>query len=313
MGVDEAHAAILHPQEGLNKSTSFSKLGEDDRLRLLAAKLGLVRNGLCKYSESEGGELKAFDRLDENRKSRKRKWKQSSAEQTSSDADDDKDRADTFVDCEQPAASDSSVTEPGIQAENDHEGDVPMEDEQPEASGSAIVEQFAYQTTKDHDEVHEALSPGLNSMDVSTPAQEAANPSAATHQEEDNSPARLQQATDLGLDIFQQAKEWDLAGSKSAKDIIKFQHRISLQPSVAGKIEMCQAFFKRMAQYHTKIARASENQQTSLASTMEWNLPKTAVTAHRHLVDEYVKAEAHVKDTIKDLNERAQALVSKDT
>ena len=72
---------------------------------------------------------------------RKRKWRPSSAKQTSSDADDDKDEGDTFVDCEQAAASDSSVTagRPTNEPGNDHEGDVSMKDGQPEASGSAIV------------------------------------------------------------------------------------------------------------------------------------------------------------------------------
>ena len=141
MGVDEAHPAILHPHDGSSTSASFSKLGEDGRLQLLAAKLRLVRNGLWKYSESEGGELKAFERLDVNAKVRKRKWRPSSAKQTSSDADDDKDEGDTFVDCEQAAASDSSVTarRPTNEPGNDHEGDVSMKDGQPEASGSAIV------------------------------------------------------------------------------------------------------------------------------------------------------------------------------
>jgi hypothetical protein len=315
MGVDEAHPAIVCPHDSLSASPSFSELGEDERLQLLAAKLRLVRSGLWKYSESEGGELKTSERLDVNAKTRERKWMQSPTKQTSSDADDNEDRGTAFADCEPPAASDSSVTEPrAAQSANDHYGDVSMEDRQPGASGSAIVEQFAVQKANDRDEVDEALSPGLNKMDVGTPVKET-TPSLATHEveEEEEDPARLQLAAKLGLNIIQQAHSWALPASKRAVDIIKFQHQLSLAPSVVARVDMCRAFLKRMAEYHAKVTKARESQQSSYAWAVDRRLPKTVVVAHKLLITEYLKAEAHVRDTVKNLEDRVHALVERDT
>lgn len=148
-------------------------------------------------------------------------------------------------------------------------------------------------------------------MDVSTSAQETTPPLPSN--EEDTDPARMQSATEFGLDVIQQAQEWDLAGSKLARDLNKFQHQLSLASSVICKLDMCQAFFKRMASYHAKITKVRKTQQTALAWTMEMRLPRTVVVAHRVLVDEYRKAEAHVEDTVKNLEERARALANKET
>jgi hypothetical protein len=143
-------------------------------------------------------------------------------------------------------------------------------------------------------------------MDVDTPAQDTTTPLASSS-EEDHDPARLQLATELGMDIVKRSNEWGLAGSTSARHLAKFQHQLSLAPSVARRLDMCQAFFDRMVEYHANITRARENQQIAYSWTRN-RMPRTVVAAHRHLVVEYIMAEAQVEEAVEKLKERAHAL-----
>jgi hypothetical protein len=192
---------------------------------------------------------------------------------------------------------------------NEDEGDVSMEGEQLESSVLATTRQLALQAPADRegDDVHKALSPGISRMmDVDIPAQETTTPLASSS-EEDHDPARLQLATELGTDIVQRAHEWGLAGSTSARHLTRFQHRLSLASSVGRRLDMCQAFFDRMVEYHANITRARENQQIAYSWTRN-RMPRTVVAAHRHLVVEYIMAEAQVEEAIQRLKERAHAL-----
>ena len=223
------------------------------------------------------------------------------------------DEGDISMEAGQVESSVSATTEQSaIRSTTDREGDVSMEEiERPPELGSAIVAQFAIRLENDSDDVHKALSPGISKMmEVNTPAQETTTPLAGSS-EEDHDPARLQLATELGTDIVQRAHEWGLAGSTSARHLTKFQHRLSLAPSVARKLDMCQAFFDRMVEYHANIARARRNQQTAYSWTRR-RMPRTVVAAHRRLVVEYAKAEAKVEEIIDSLKERAQALRNMD-
>jgi hypothetical protein len=192
---------------------------------------------------------------------------------------------------------------------NEDEGDVSMEGEQLESSVLATTRQLALQAPADRegDDVHKALSPGISRMmDVDIPAQETTTPLASSS-EEDHDPARLQLATELGTDIVQRAHEWGLAGSTSARHLTRFPHRLSLASSVGRRLDMCQAFFDRMVEYHANITRARENQQIAYSWTRN-RMPRTVVAAHRHLVVEYIMAEAQVEEAIQRLKERAHAL-----
>jgi hypothetical protein len=190
----------------------------------------------------------------------------------------------------------------------DREGDISMGDgERPAEQIPAIATQFVIRPKGDGDDVHKALSPGISRMmDVDTPAQDTTTPLASSS-EEDHDPARLQLATKLGTDIIQRAHEWGLAGSTSARHLTRFQHRLSLASSVGRRLDMCQAFFDRMVEYHANITRARENQQIAYSWTRN-RMPRTVVAAHRHLVVEYIMAEAQVEGAIEKLKERAHAL-----
>jgi hypothetical protein len=224
------------------------------------------------------------------------------------------DEGDISMEAEQLESSVLATKEQSaIRSTTDREGDVSMkeEGERPAGLGSAIVEQFAIRLENDGDDVHKALSPGISKMmEVNTPAQETATPLASSS-EEDHDPARLQLATELGMDIVKRSNEWGLAGSTSARHLAKFQHQLSLAPSVARRLDMCQAFFDRMVEYHANITRARKNQQTAYSWTRR-RMPRTVVAAHRHLVVEYRKVEAQVEEIIDSLKERAQALRTMD-
>lgn len=195
-----------------------------------------------------------------------------------------------------------------VQSTTDRESDVSMEGGENAAEPiSAIATQFVTRPKSDGDDVHKALSPGISKMmDVDTPAQNTTTPLASSS-EEDHDPARLQLGTKLGTDIIQRAHEWGLAGSTSARHLTRFQHRLSLASSVGRRLDMCHAFFDRMVEYHANITSARENQQIAYSWTRN-RMPRTVAAAHRHLVVEYIMAEAQVEEAIEKLKERAHAL-----
>jgi hypothetical protein len=122
----------------------------------------------------------------------------------------------------------------------------------------------------------------------------------------------MQLALQLGADVNQQAYEWTLPASMRQIDLNEFTKELSLAMTVVQKIAVCRKIFARMEDYHMKFNKGREVQQFQLDLVVDKRLPDNIIAAHRYLVDEYRRAEIHVRDTVRLLEERADALENMD-
>ena len=130
--------------------------------------------------------------------------------------------------------------------------------------------------------------------------------------DQDKPMSSMQLALQLGADVNQQAYEWALPASMRQIDLNEFTKELSLAMTVVQKIAVCRKIFARMEDYHMKFNKGREVQQFQLDLVVDKRLPDNIIAAHRCLVDEYRRAEIHVRDTVRLLEERADALENMD-
>jgi hypothetical protein len=242
MGIDEAHPATLHPEV---EGPSFLQQGETERLKSVETDMHKVRIGRWKYSEREGGELKFFERAEEDivehmvemPHNGKRDW--GSADYCPSPSTDGHDG--------------KRICARSTPDGDDCEDDIPPKNETLARSGSASTETFADQSTQDNYDFNKTFESSMTLKQGATNDEKKA--------EQKNALSLMQLATQLGADVNHQAYEWALPANKRCIDLNEFTAELSLAGTVAHKIAVCRKIFTRMGDYHAKFIKGREAQQ----------------------------------------------------
>jgi hypothetical protein len=288
MGIDEAHPAILHPE---NEGPSFLQQGETDRLKSVEDDLQLVEIGRWKYSEREGGELKAFEWVDgyndigaqsaKTPKKGKRNWASANYSPTPS--------ADIHTDkkvCGREMLDDS---------DGDDE-DIPPEDEKPESSGSKIERQFAHQLTNADDEIKDSLSPSfanLRATDAAVKDEKKAEPKKL--------PTLTQLATRLVYRVNNGVIRWARGTNQRDIDLHRHTRALLLAESAAAIIESSREVVADLTKY-CDILHCDFLAEGALLRDAKANMkPDYVLAAHRDTVVAYKRNETDARDTARDL------------
>jgi hypothetical protein len=344
MGIDEAHPAILHPHTDM---TAFLEMGKTQRLDMVERELNSLKTGRRVFCEFEGGELKDFfgrnvDDVDDSEtdddgsedhependdtddeieeagseegevqewaekkkaeKREKRKRALASCNSPRSDGGGGKRR------CSEPEVSVRERKAYGNHDEDD-EDMTPMKKEEPADSSSRSMsrETVAHVSANDENNPTQTMSSSLDRMSLEPGA---VKDEKNAGQEQPMSPMQL--ATQLGADVNQQAWEWAAPASRRGINLTNFTRPLATADSVNGKLEMCGKIFVGMREFRAKFTRDRKNCHEALNAVIFKLLPNQIIKAHKHMTEEYEKAERLVADTVRLLEERAQALADKD-
>jgi hypothetical protein len=347
MGVDEAHPAVLHPHV---TETAYLDMGKTQRLKMIERRLKRLKNGRKVFCEFEGGELKILGRnvndvddseANEDESDDGSEWdgnegggirddekEEGEVSENETEEDDVQGQAEKQEkrkrdsgNCNSPSSDTGGGkrhrSEPTIvyrgkgkvdnrDDDDEHEDRIPPKNEKPTSPSSTAKNMLANQRTigKSSYKAFNASFSGLGINHASVDDEKKAD--------QDKPMSSMQLALQLGADVNQQAYEWALPASMRQIDLNEFTKELSLAMTVVQKIAVCRKIFARMEDYHMKFNKGREVQQFQLDLVVDKRLPDNIIAAHRYLVDEYRRAEIHVRDTVRLLEERADALENMD-